>query len=131
MINFSLVATPASTISIDQLWTAAVPKVLTVLAECGYVGHEVGVHAAYDHGLTKRYRIEHGPGMLTAKNDGVNGSIQFILAGDKFGMARAGQASDPLVWMRLVQLGFEFGELHKVLPRVFDPDVVAGSPGGQ
>src|SRR5205807_9575597 len=128
-INFSLVPTPESTISIDQLWEAALPKVLAGLSECGYVGHEVDVQAVNSRGLTKRYRIQPGPGTLSATKDGVNGSIQFVLNGDKFGLGRVGHPKNPLAWMRLVQIGFEFGALHKVLPKVCDPDVVTDSPG--
>jgi hypothetical protein len=131
MINFSLLRTPQSKISLEGLWDAALPDVIAQLTECGYtVDEEDTAQVPAVHGLLRKYRVEPGPATLTAvTNDTDNGSIQFVLTGPRFGMRFGTEEADPVLWMRLVTLGVRFGESYLLVPSVVDPDFVIGSSG--
>jgi hypothetical protein len=58
------------------------------------------------------------------------GRIEFLLVGNRFGMAGRRSENDPVMWMRLWTLGHRLGDFYKVVPNVTDPDVGAGDPGG-
>jgi hypothetical protein len=134
MINFSVLMTPQTTISLDQLRDAALPEVIEQLRECGYTVEEVeddppqaGVKQLRPH---QTYRLEPGPATLTAvTNPTDGGSIQFVLTGPKFGMRFGTEEADPVLWMKLVTLGVRLGETYMVVPSVVDPDFVIGGTG--
>jgi hypothetical protein len=135
MINFSVLMTPQSTISLDDLSEAALPEVIEQLTESGYTVEEEDSPRADVEQLRphRKYRLEPGPATLTAVTDRTgDGSIRFVLTGPKFGMRFGSEEADPVLWMRLVSLGVKFGETYIVVPSVIDPDFViggAGSPG--
>jgi hypothetical protein len=60
------------------------------------------------------------PGAPTNKTDG--GSVQFTLHGAKFGILGDVLDRDPLVWMRLVDLGVQLKETYNIPLSVSDPD---------
>jgi hypothetical protein len=133
MINFSVLMTPQSKISLEGLWEATLPEVIAQLTEAGYsVDEDDTAQAPALHGLLRKYRVEPGPATLTAvTNDTDAGSIQFVLTGPKFGMRFGTEEADPVLWMRLVSLKVKFGESYLVVPSVVDPDFVigGGNPG--
>ena len=135
MINFSVLRTPQTTISLDGLREAALPEVIGELTDCGYSVEEVeeddpaqaAVEQLRPH---KTYRLEPGPATLTAvANPTDDGSIQFVLTGPKFGMRFGTEEADPVLWMKLVTLGVRLGETYMVVPSVVDPDFVIGGTG--
>jgi hypothetical protein len=86
MINFSVLMTPRSKVSLEGLWEATLPEVIAQLTEAGYSADEDDTaQAPALHGLLRKYRVEPGPATLTAvTNDTDAGSIQFVLTGPKF-----------------------------------------------
>jgi hypothetical protein len=113
MINFSMPRTSQSTISLDDLWEAALPEVIEQLTECGYTAdeEESPQAATRQRRRHRQYRLEPGPATLTAiTNRTGEGSIQFALTGPKFGMRFGTEEADPVLWMRLVRLGVKLGE---------------------
>jgi len=135
MINFSVLRTPQTTISLDDLREAALPEVIGELTDCGYSVEEVeeddpaqaAVEQLRPH---KTYRLKPGPATLTAvANRTDDGSIQFVLTGPKFGMRFGTEEADPVLWMKLVTLGVRLGETYMVVPSVVDPDFVIGRTG--
>ena len=108
------------------------PRVIRELSDCGYtVQTEAMAEAFHEHALTRRYQLEPGPATLTATTSSVEGaSIQFVLDGNKFGMAGGARETDPVLWMRLVGIGVLFSEGYNVLPSVSDPNVTIGGPSG-
>lgn len=135
MINFTVIMTPQSTISLQGLWQAVLPEVIGQLRESGYTVDEIEpgdpAHAVPLHRGVHQYRVEPGPATLTAlTNDADEGSVQFVLTGPRFGMRFGTEEADPVLWMRLVTLGVRFGETYAVVPSVVDPDFVIGGSGG-
>ena len=135
MITFSVLMTPKTTISLDDLWEAALPEVIEQLRDCGYTVEEVNEDdppqaAVKELRPHQTYRLEPGPATLTAvTNPTDDGSIQFVLTGPKFGMRFGAEEADPVLWMRLVTLGVRLGETYIVVPSVVDPDFVIGGTG--
>ena len=134
MINFSVLMTPQTTISLDGLWEAALPEVIEQLRDSGYTVEEVkeddppqaAVKQLRPH---QTYRLEPGPATLTAVTDPAgDGTIQFLLTGPKFGMRFGTEEADPVLWMRLVTL-VKLGETYMVVASVVDPDFVIGGTG--
>jgi hypothetical protein len=126
MIHFSLGMTPESTIALNDLRQKALPAVINELANCGYtVNHADMATEPLDH-INVNYRLEPGPATLTMVTKGdVLGGIEFHLDGKKFGMAGRLPDNDPLIWMRLVQLGLLLGQTYKLAPEVSDPDMAS------
>jgi hypothetical protein len=123
MIAFSLAMLPESKIALASLWEQALPAVLAELADCGYtVDEDVVMAQAVDEQFVLTYRVEPGGATLTASTSDTDGSLRFILDGDRFGMSSAARETDPVLWMRLVQVGIRLGESYTVLPSVSDPD---------
>ncbi|OBC06242.1 hypothetical protein A5784_10115 [Mycobacterium sp. 852013-50091_SCH5140682] len=114
--------TPQSTISVDVLFAEACAGVIAELRECGYT---IEGDSAADSSLPVaeplRYRADPGGAMLTALTTLDGPSVQFTLEGDRFGMAGPTGTNDPLLWMRLVQLGFQLAQSYSVVPAVCDP----------
>jgi hypothetical protein len=132
MINMSLSVAPESTISLGSLWEKAVPAVIDELAHCGYtVNHEDMAKANMEHGFRQQYRLEPGPATLTAARRTADaGSVEFVLDGEKFGMAGS-PGKDPVVWMRLLTLGIRLAGTYNVVPVTADPDSASVDPTGQ
>jgi hypothetical protein len=122
MIYFSLAMLPESKIALASLWKQALPAVLAELADCGYTVDEGVMVQAVDEQFVLTYRVEPGGATLTVSTSDTDGSLLFILDGDRFGMGSAARETDPVLWMRLVQLGIRLGESYTVLPSVSDPD---------
>jgi hypothetical protein len=126
MIHFTLGMTPESTITVDALRQQALAAVIDELIDRGYtVNHDDRAGQVIPLGTS--YRLEPGPATLTLRTTGgVPGSIEFLLEGDKFGMAGRRTENDPVVWMRLWTLGHRLGNAYKVVPHVSAPDIAAG-----
>jgi hypothetical protein len=135
MINFSVLMTPKTTISLDALWEAAKPEVIEQLKDSGYTDEETKEEdppqaAVKQLRRHQTYRLEPGPATLTAiTNPTDDGCIQFVLTGPKFSMRFGTEEADPVLWMRLVTLGVRLGETYMVVPSVVDPDFVIGGTG--
>jgi hypothetical protein len=129
MINFSLLNVSGSSISPKSLWDKALPAVIEVLTDCGYtVFADDTVEIIGDHKYRRQYRLGPDPATLTAsfsRADG--GKVEFVLAGDRFGMALVPGQNDPLLWMRLVVLGVRLAETFSVVPSVCDPAFAGGT----
>jgi hypothetical protein len=128
MINFSLMMTPESTITLNALWDRALPAVIQQLNDCGYTVDQADTAEAVGlHGFLRHYHLKPGPATLTATaDDSGAGSIQFILDGSTFGTRRRSQEADPVLWMRLVTLGVQCAGTYMVVPNVVDPDDPTG-----
>jgi len=73
------------------------------------------------------YRLEPGPATLTTlTREGVLGSIEFRLDGNRFGVAGRRAENDPVIWMRLWTLGYRLSEAYQLVPVVSDPDIPPG-----
>jgi hypothetical protein len=135
MINFSVLMTPESKISLDDLWEAALPEVIEQVTASGYTVEEIKEEdsppGAVEQLQPRRgYRLEPGPaGLIAVMNRTGEGSLQFVFTGPRFGMRFGTEEADPVLWMRLVTLGVRFGERHLVIPSVVDPDFVIGGGG--
>jgi hypothetical protein len=135
LINFTVLMTPQTTISLDALWQAALPEVIAEIKGSGYTVEEVEDGDPAQPAVTplrshQTYRLEPGPATLTAVlNPTDDGSIQFALTGPRFGMRFGTDQADPVLWMRLVTLGVRLGETYMVVPSVVDPDFVIGGSG--
>jgi hypothetical protein len=125
MINFSLLLTAQSTVTVERLLKTALPAVIAALNESGYAVDDTPMSETVDErGWARQYRVEPGPATLlaaTKKTDG--GSVQFTLNGAKFGSAAGGLDRDPVLWMRLVVVGVQFRNSSAVVASVVDPDV--------
>jgi hypothetical protein len=123
MINFSVLRTRQSTISLEGLWEVALPEVIAQLSQSGYTVNEDDMaQEVAAHGFLHKYRLEPGPATLTAVTDNTgDGSIQFALTGPKFGMRFGTEEADPVLWMRLVALGVKFGEPTSSSPASLTP----------
>jgi hypothetical protein len=135
MIDFSLLLTQDSTISVEYLRQTALPAVVGELDECGYaVDQDDTAAAADEHGLVHQYRIAPRPAsMRVTSSDIGQGGMQFRLTGDKFGRATGAGEKDPVLWMRLVVLGFRLSQAYTLVSDVSDPDfpTTLPSPGAQ
>jgi hypothetical protein len=60
----------------------------------------------------------------------LSSSVQFVLDGEKFGMAGS-PAKDPVVWMRLLTLGLRPAGTYNVVALTADPDSATGDPASQ
>lgn len=122
MIYFSLAMLPESKIALASLLKQALPAVLAELADCGYTVDEGVMVQAVDEQFVLTYRVEPGGATLIVSTSDTDGSLLFILDGDRFGMSSAARETDPVLWMGLVQLGIRLGESYTVLPSISDPD---------
>src|ERR1700704_3436261 len=101
MINFSVLMTRRSTISLEDLWDAALPEVIDQLTESGYTVEEEDSPQAAAKPLRqhRRYRLGTGPATLTAvTHPAGGGGIQFVLTGPRFGMRFGTEEADPVLW---------------------------------
>ena len=123
MINFSLMMTPESTVSVDGLCSAALPGVLSVLAERGYAVSEGSPSGWPLPGGVREFSV--GPGLLRVSADG--GGVEFALQGPDFGIVGidAGAGHDAVLWMRLLTLGLQLQQAHAVVAAVSDPEFPA------
>ena len=130
MINFSLLMTSRSMISLDALWDTSLPAVVSQLSDRGYsVEQDHMLEAAGRRGLVKKFPVRPGPATLTAaRNDTGDGSIEFVLDGASFGRSTGAARRDAVLWMQLVGLGVQFSEAYAVESLVSDPDFPAGLP---
>lgn len=126
MINFSLVILPGSTITLADLWEQTLAAVVTELVFCGYTVDEVSNAKAGGERTVRTYRVDPGGATMRAFINTTDGSVRFVLDGDGFAMSSPARETDPVLWMRLVQLGIELGESYAVRPSVSDPDFALG-----
>ncbi|MCB0938555.1 MAG: hypothetical protein KDB55_21485 [Mycobacterium sp.] len=126
-----------TTISLDDLWKAALPEVIEQLRESGYTVEDVEDDDSPQAAIKQlrphqTYRLEPGPAALTAVASPADaGSIQFVLTGPRFGLHFGTEQADPVLWMRLVTLGVRLRETYMVVPSVIDPDFVIGGTGSR
>jgi hypothetical protein len=103
------------------LWAESCAEVNTVLRTCGYTLGEpltVGNRRVSGH---LSYPIYPGDATLRAVKNPDEGSVKFVFDGQKFGKATAAGVTDPVVWMQLVQLGFQLARTYVIEPQVWDP----------